>query len=113
MQAIQSHYRSPLEVTGGTVERAERSLDTLDAFARRTADLPPAPADVGVLEKFTEYMDNDLQTTEAIALLFETVTRANAAVDNDLVTLFTSSDADWIHRPSIVPVRRNARKRKR
>jgi len=78
---LQSHYRSPIDVTNETIERAERSLAGLDAFARRTAALPSAPADVGVLEKFTEYMDNDLQTPAATALLFDTVTRVNAALD--------------------------------
>ena len=79
---LQSHYRSPIDVTNDTIERAERSLNGLDAFARRTADLPAAPSDVTVLERFTQHMDNDLQTTEAVALLFDTVTRANAAVDS-------------------------------
>lgn len=78
---LQSHYRSPLEVTGDTIERAERSLAGLDAFARRTADLPAADPDVTVLEQFSVAMDNDMQTPEATALLFETVTRANAALD--------------------------------
>ncbi len=78
---LQSHYRSPLEVTPDTIVRAERSLAGLDAFARRTADLPPAPSDVAVLERFSVSMDNDLQTPEATALLFETVTRTNAALD--------------------------------
>ena len=78
---LQSHYRSPLDVTNETIERAERSLAGLDAFARRTADLPDADADVAVLERFSVSMDNDLQTPEAAALLFDTVTRANAALD--------------------------------
>jgi cysteinyl-tRNA synthetase len=79
---LQSHYRSPIDVTNDTIERAERSLATLDAFARRTADLPVAAADASLLQRFREFMDNDLQTTEATALLFETVTRANAALDS-------------------------------
>jgi len=79
---LQSHYRSPIEVTTDTIARAERSLAGLDAFARRTAELPDADADVTVLEKFTEVMDNDLQTPEATALLFDTATQANAALDS-------------------------------
>jgi cysteinyl-tRNA synthetase len=78
---LQSHYRSPMEVVPDTIERAERSLASLDAFARRTADLPTAEADATVLERFAEAMDNDLQTTVATALLFDTVTEANAALD--------------------------------
>src|SRR5437764_6572616 len=45
---LQSHYRSPLEVKGHTIRRAENSLDGLDAFARRTADLPAANPDATV-----------------------------------------------------------------
>jgi len=79
---LQSHYRSPLEVTPNSIARAERSLAGLDAFARRTADLSETDPDPGVLELFREHMDNDLQTPAATALLFDTVTRANAALDN-------------------------------
>ena len=34
---LQSHYRSPVEVTEDTIGRAERSLDRLDTLARRLA----------------------------------------------------------------------------
>src|ERR687897_828660 len=34
---LQSHYRSPIDVTDSTLRDAERSLDRLDAFARRAA----------------------------------------------------------------------------
>ena len=34
---LQSHYRSPLEISKDTTDRAERSLAGLDAFARRVA----------------------------------------------------------------------------
>ena len=78
---LQSHYRAPMEVVPDTIAQAEHSLDRLDAFARRTADLPEAEADAGVLKAFRDYMDNDLQTGKAIALLFDAVTRANAALD--------------------------------
>ncbi|MBV8980034.1 MAG: cysteine--tRNA ligase, partial [Acidimicrobiia bacterium] len=78
---LQSHYRSPLEVTGDTIARAEESLAGLDAFARRTAALPQAEPDAGVLAQFRELMDDDLQTPRATALLFDTVKRANALVD--------------------------------
>jgi cysteinyl-tRNA synthetase len=80
---LQSHYRSPLDVTGDTIARAEKSLAGLDAFARRTVELEPADADTGVLDQFRAFMDDDLGTPDATALLFDTVTRANAALDDD------------------------------
>ena len=78
---LQAHYRSPIDVNADTIARSEESLAGLDAFARRTADLPAAEPDVAVLEQFRELMDDDLQTPRATALLFDTVKRANALVD--------------------------------
>jgi cysteinyl-tRNA synthetase len=80
---LQSHYRSPMEVTTDTIERAERSMATLDAFARRTADLPSAEPDEATLDAFRRHMDDDLDTPGAIALLFNAVRGANAAIDSD------------------------------
>jgi cysteinyl-tRNA synthetase len=78
---LQSHYRSPMEVTPDTVSQAEHALAGLDAFARRTADMPAALADEIVLERFHNHMDDDLDTPAAMALLFDAVRRANAALD--------------------------------
>ena len=81
---LQSHYRSPMEVVPETMERAERSLATLDAFARRTADLPAVEPDAGTLDAFRRHMDDDLDTPGAIALLFNAVRGANAALDGGM-----------------------------
>jgi len=80
---LQSRYRSPMEVTADAVERAERSLATLDNFARRAAAVERAAsdADPAVLERFREHMDDDLDTPGAIAILFDLVRRTNAALD--------------------------------
>jgi cysteinyl-tRNA synthetase len=83
---LQAHYRSPIDVTAEALAQATEGLARLDAFARRTADLPAADADPGVLEAFREHMDNDLQTTAAVGLLFDTVRHANAALDADDVS---------------------------
>ena len=88
---LQSHYRSPLEVTAGTVDRAVRSLRGLDNFGLRFADAfaavaaggSPAPheADTGEVERFRQAMEDDLDTPAATSLLFDLVRRANAAAD--------------------------------
>ena len=78
---LQSHYRSPVEVTGGTIEQAERSLARLDDFARRVAGVPRATPDPATLSRFRAFMDDDLDTPEATALVFDTVRAANAALD--------------------------------
>jgi cysteinyl-tRNA synthetase len=78
---LQSHYRSPIEVTPGTIQQAEASLAPLDAHARRAGGLPPAAPDEAALTAFRSAMDDDLDTAKAMALLFDLVRRANAALD--------------------------------
>ncbi|HEX9993307.1 MAG TPA: cysteine--tRNA ligase [Acidimicrobiales bacterium] len=79
---LQSHYRSPLEVTPGTIAEAERALRRLDDLARRAAEagLDGAAPDGAALARFREVMDDDLDTPAAIALLFDLVRRANTAL---------------------------------
>jgi cysteinyl-tRNA synthetase len=80
---LRSHYRAPIEVTKETVADAELGLKRLDSFARRFADAAKASEpDADALATFREYMDDDLATPAAVALLFDLVARANK--DDDL-----------------------------
>jgi len=81
MVLLQSHYRSPVKVTGDNLDSAVRALAGLDAFAARTSAVPPAEPDPAVLAEFRSAMDDDLDTPRATALLFDTVRAANAALD--------------------------------
>jgi cysteinyl-tRNA synthetase len=81
---LQSHYRSPVLVGGENLEAAENALGGLDAFAARSAVVGAtdrADADAGVLDAFRAAMDDDLDTPTATALIFDTVRRANTALD--------------------------------
>jgi cysteinyl-tRNA synthetase len=82
---LQSHYRGPLSITADNLDAATRSLARLDAAARRFAALAAGSggveADVSVLDQFRAAMDDDLNTPAAMAVLFETLTAANAAAD--------------------------------
>ncbi|MET0146290.1 MAG: cysteine--tRNA ligase [Ilumatobacteraceae bacterium] len=78
---LQSHYRSPVAVDGELAASAERALAGLDSFVRRAADLPAAGPDADVVGRFRDRMDDDLDTPGAMAVVFETVRRANAAID--------------------------------
>jgi cysteinyl-tRNA synthetase len=90
---LQSHYRSPMEITGATIAQAEEGLVRLDNLARRFALIDPladgAPVraepglgiDPGALAAFVAAMDDDLDTPGALAGIFELVRRANAAAD--------------------------------
>jgi cysteinyl-tRNA synthetase len=76
---LQAHYRSPIEVTAETTERAVSTLSGLDAFARATVDVGGEP-DADLLARFREAMDDDLDTPRAMALVFSTIKEANAAL---------------------------------
>jgi cysteinyl-tRNA synthetase len=81
---LQSHYRSPVVVSSDNLEAAENTLRGLDAFAARSAavgDTDRTAADPAVLESFSTAMDDDLDTPAATALIFDTLRRANAALD--------------------------------
>jgi cysteinyl-tRNA synthetase len=81
MLLLQSHYRGPVSVGQDNIDASVKALSGLDSFAARTASLPSAVADAAVLAQFRERMDDDLDTPGSTALLFDTVRRANAALD--------------------------------
>jgi cysteinyl-tRNA synthetase len=81
---LQSHYRSPIEVTPATIQQAEASLARLDALVRRVPGgwgVPAVEPDAAALDAFRAAMDDDLDTPRATALLFDLTRRANAALD--------------------------------
>jgi cysteinyl-tRNA synthetase len=87
MVLLQSHYRSPVTISGDNIDAAVTSLTGLDGFAARAraAELDPGATGSGVpdpevMAQFVAAMDDDLDTPRATALLFDTVRRANAAM---------------------------------
>ncbi len=82
MLLLQSHYRGPVSVGQDNIDASVNALAGLDSFASRTAAVAAADADAEVLSRFRERMDDDLDTPGAMALLFETVRRANTALDS-------------------------------
>jgi cysteinyl-tRNA synthetase len=81
MLLLQSHYRGPVTVGQDNIDASVNALAGLDSFASRTAGVVAAEADSEVLARFCERMDDDLDTPGATAMLFDTVRRANAALD--------------------------------
>jgi cysteinyl-tRNA synthetase len=94
---LRAHYRSPIEVTAGTVADAEKALARLDTLARRfsVGDLlagtasgyvvegvdPATDIDPDALARFRQQMDDDLNTPGALAGIFELVTEAHTRAD--------------------------------
>jgi len=81
MLLLQTHYRSPVRVGRDNLDASANALAGLDAFAARTASLGDAPLDAAIVDQFRAAMDNDLDSVAAMALIFDTVRRANTALD--------------------------------
>jgi cysteinyl-tRNA synthetase len=75
---LRAHYRSPIEYSDDLLESAEEALDRLDRFRERAQSGEPTPQ---AIEQFTEAMDDDFGTPEAIRLLFDLVREGNRAMD--------------------------------
>ncbi len=81
---LSSHYRSPLMYADEGVEAQERAAERLRNAAEPTGDDPgsdaldPSP----FVERFTEAMDDDMNTPRAMAALFDLVREINRAGEN-------------------------------
>ncbi|HNQ78423.1 MAG TPA: cysteine--tRNA ligase [Acidobacteriota bacterium] len=88
-------YRRQLNFTLDGVESAKSALRRLQGFSSRLGEyglqqLPSGPEKAGEIEAFAkafgESMDNDLNTAEALAALFEAVRAANTMMDGGEMT---------------------------
>jgi cysteinyl-tRNA synthetase len=90
MLLLQTHYRSPVRVGQDNIDACVSALAGLDSFAARTVVHADGVADANVIGKFRAAMENDLDTTTVMALVFDTVRAANTAMDaGDLATVST------------------------
>jgi len=80
MLLLQSHYRGPVSVGQDNIDSSVKALARFDGVARRFASVA-ATADPDVLQSFRTVMDDDLNTPAAMAIVFDAITRANAAAD--------------------------------
>ncbi|MYK73277.1 MAG: cysteine--tRNA ligase [Acidimicrobiaceae bacterium] len=84
---LQTHYRKTMEVNPQLMASARTAVQRLDALARRAAaagadrDQGTGRRDEESAVAFRTAMDNDIGTPEAVAVIFDTLHRANAALD--------------------------------
>lgn len=78
---LQSHYRSPIEVTDATMGERGVAMGRLDTFARRTASLG-GEADAVILDQFRASMNDDFDSPAATDLLFRQVREGNSLLDS-------------------------------
>jgi cysteinyl-tRNA synthetase len=88
MLLLQTHYRSPTRVGQENIDACVSALAGLDSFAARTSAHSSGTPDPTLISQFTTAMDNDLDTTTVMALVFDSVRRANTAMDSgDIATV--------------------------
>ncbi|HEV7929710.1 MAG TPA: cysteine--tRNA ligase, partial [Nitrosospira sp.] len=82
---LRAHYRSPLNYSDMHLEDAKRALDRLYT-ALKSFDVPDVPAEIDWHEphaaRFKEAMNDDFNTSEAIAVLFDLANEANKSVSS-------------------------------
>jgi cysteinyl-tRNA synthetase len=82
MLLLQTHYRSPVRVGQDNIDASVKAVGSIDGFFARMAEVSTnATADEATLQSFRAAMNNDLDTPGATALMFDTIRKANAALD--------------------------------
>ncbi len=79
MFILGTHYRSPLDFSTEAMDAAKAGLDRLYETARRLGGLPEE--DVALPEAFARAMNDDFNTAEALAVVFETARAVNRKLD--------------------------------
>ena len=90
---LQTHYRKTMEVNPELMASARAAGERLDAMDRRARARGPADASTGAgreldqaaVTAFRSAMDDDLSTPQAVAVVFDTLRRANVALDEGAV----------------------------
>lgn len=78
MLYVRAHYRSPIEYSEALLVEAEESLDRLDRFRGRVT---PGDPDPDAVARFTEVMDDDFGTSQAVSLMFDLIREGNRILD--------------------------------
>ena len=82
---VGTHYRSPLDFSTQRLDEAARALTRLyETLARADEAIPnwrDAQVDAAISEQFRAAMDDDLNTSRAIGVVFETVRTINRLLD--------------------------------
>ena len=81
---LQAHYRSLMELSEETMAGASGGVERIDAFFRRmdAAQITVGIANNAMKKRFSEAMDNDLGTADALAVIFESINEGNALLDS-------------------------------
>ena len=93
LAVLQTHYRKAMELGDRELAAAAGGLERLDSLQRRAARLGLAAShdlDDATAARFRDAMDDDFGTPEALAAIFDAVTAANRALDDEDVDRATA-----------------------
>ncbi|TML16560.1 MAG: cysteine--tRNA ligase [Actinobacteria bacterium] len=84
---LQTHYRKTMEINSSALDQSAAAIGRLDAMARRAVasgiDLRAKGMLVeDLVDAFRDAMDDDLGTPSAVAVVFDGLRQANAALDD-------------------------------
>ena len=94
------HYRKPLNFTWEGMEEARESLGRIDDWLRRLREITktdspkPDKIDIAIGEQFEKALDDNLNISEALGFLFETIRETNRAMDQN--KLGAGSASAWL-----------------
>jgi cysteinyl-tRNA synthetase len=93
MFMLGTHYRSPLDFSDSALDVAKAGLDRLYETRKRLAGKPTT--DAGLPQAFTDAMNDDFNTPEALAALFDVCRALNKALyeGEDAMALASRFDA--------------------
>lgn len=88
---LQTHYRSPIDFSGVLLTQAQHTLQRVQDFFKRLKTYQSTASDYRGLnkiflktkQKFEEAMDDDFETPEAFASLFEFIKEMNKLLDEE------------------------------
>lgn len=105
---LSAHYRSPLNFSDDLVEAAKNGLERIltaveraeDAF-EQAEDCPPADGQIGkideLVKKYEAAMDDDLNTADAISVIFELVRLSNATIGEHVSKAYCEKILDTLN----------------
>lgn len=84
---LKAHYRSPLNYSDAQLEEAKQGLTRLYNALSQVAEIPNYGQQSTWRARFVEVMNDDFNTPEAIAILFELATEINKAQGEEQINL--------------------------
>jgi cysteinyl-tRNA synthetase len=92
---LQHHYRSPIDYDDKMMEQAERNLQRIQEFIEKLKRVNSHQSSVISIEKFRQkffkYLDDDINTPKAIAVIFDLLKEGNRLIDRKAMNKKTAA----------------------